>query len=190
VGSAEASPQSSATFSSMWTALRALARNSQFIVLVCVYGGVLGFNGAWSTTLNLNLSHAGLNEDAAGYIGFSGMMVGNVVGLVAGRLADRFHRMKPVLLVLLTANMAALVVFSGAAQPLVHLSPKVSLVTIWVAAVVSNASLYGAEKGAPVLYEVRFITFVFPSQDLFHSFLSSASRARSLQAQASSFSLP
>ena len=64
------------TLSSIWRGVQALARNSQFIIIVLVYGVILGFNGAWSTTLNLNLRHAGLSEDFAGYIGFSGMVSG------------------------------------------------------------------------------------------------------------------
>lgn len=78
-------------------------------------------------------------------------MIGNLVGLVAGRLADRFHRMKAVLLALLAANVAALVVFSAAAQPLFSLSSSGRLGVLWAAAVISNSSVYGS---VPLFFEL------------------------------------
>lgn len=41
------------TLASVWLGVRDLAGNSQFVIVVLVYGVILGFNGAWSTTLNL-----------------------------------------------------------------------------------------------------------------------------------------
>jgi hypothetical protein len=41
--------------------LHALSRNPPFLVIVGVYGVTLGMNGAWLSTLNLNLRHAGLS---------------------------------------------------------------------------------------------------------------------------------
>lgn len=70
-GSEERPP---ATLFGMLRGVVALARNSQFVVVVLVYGVVLGFNGAWSTTLNLNLSQSKLSQNFTGYIGFSGMV--------------------------------------------------------------------------------------------------------------------
>lgn len=78
-------------------------------------------------------------------------MLGNLVGLFAGRLADRFHRMKAVLLTLLAANVAALVVFSAAAQPIFRLSPSASLGVLWAAAVLSNSCVYGS---IPIFFEL------------------------------------
>ena len=73
------------------------------------------------------------------------------MGLIAGRLADRFHRMKTVLLVLNFTNVVALAVFSAASQPLMQLSPTATLAVIWASAVMSNMCLFGA---VPIFFEL------------------------------------
>lgn len=50
---ADAQGRHTVTLASVWLGVLGLARNSQFLVIVLAYGVILGFNGAWSTTLNL-----------------------------------------------------------------------------------------------------------------------------------------
>lgn len=66
---AEGSASQAVTLASMWTAAVRIARNPQMCLIVSVYAITNGFNSAWSATLNLNLSHIGVSQNMAGYLG-------------------------------------------------------------------------------------------------------------------------
>jgi hypothetical protein len=82
----------------------------------------------------------------------AGLLVGLAMGLVAGRLADRFHRMKPTLVALCAVNVGALVLFSAVAQPAATIkSTAVREALLWTTGVLSNGCLYAA---VPLFFEL------------------------------------
>jgi len=78
----------------------------------CVCRLTGGFNSAWSSTLNLNLSQVGVSQSMAGYIGTASTVLGNLIGVLCGIYVDRFHRVKPSLVLFNIINVLALVGFA------------------------------------------------------------------------------
>jgi MFS family permease len=113
---AEGTSSQALSLATMSAAFVRLAQNPQLCLVALVYAVSVGFNSAWSGTLNLNLSQVGLSQSMAGYIGMAATLAGNVVGVFCGLYVDRFHRMKPSLVGLNVVNVLALTGFALCVQ--------------------------------------------------------------------------
>ncbi len=187
----EHSASEAMTLRTMFAALWSLAKNRQFLIIIVIYAVTGGFNSAWSSTLNLNLSQVcrcecvqesfdcpysraprlllqvGIRQAMSGYIGLVSTVIGNIVGVICGAYVDRFHRMKPTLVALNAVNIAALALFAIVVQPslssVMHLSPGAVLGLVWVSAVTSGMALNGA---IPLFFELA-VENAFPVSTAF-----------------------
>lgn len=92
-------------------ALLKLGGNPTFCVLALTYGFATGMFGSWATVLSINLS--GCSSLWVGWLSFSMTVFGGFGGIVMGRLADYFRRLKRTLVVLLTLSSAAFFAFAA-----------------------------------------------------------------------------
>jgi FLVCR family MFS transporter len=95
---------------SLWVAIKALARNRSFMVLILAYGLSTGMYGSWATVLSINLNQC--DPQWIGWLSFSSTIAGNVGGLLLGRFADRFRNMKRLLVGLMAGASASFVTFA------------------------------------------------------------------------------
>ena len=65
-----------------------MARNPTILLLITVYGIGVGASSGWSSMLSINLSPLGISNATAGWVGFSAVLGGNVLGMLVGRLAN------------------------------------------------------------------------------------------------------
>jgi len=95
----------------LWDALRKLALNPTFCVLALTYGFATGMFGSWATVLSINLS--GCSSLWVGWLSFSMTVFGGFGGIIMGRVADLFRRLKRALVVLLALSSVAFLAFAA-----------------------------------------------------------------------------
>lgn len=138
-------------FAAFGTTLRALAVNPNFVILCLSYGVAGGMYSGWSSTLDLNLSSLGYDQSQAGWIGFGGVIAGNVAGVLLGRYMDQFRRHKAVLVAVNAGAAAAAVWFALLVQHGLLPRAVVSLPVVFATATALGL-LFGAS--IPLYFEM------------------------------------
>jgi hypothetical protein len=92
-------------------AMLKLAKSPTFCVLSLTYGFATGMFGSWATVLSLNLG--GCSPMWVGWLSFSMTVAGGFGGIVMGRVADLFRRLKRTLVVLLALSAACFLAFAA-----------------------------------------------------------------------------
>lgn len=92
--------EASFSLASLWRGVKTVSKNKDFMVMAAAYGLCGGMTSAWASTLTPNLTVLHISQTAAGWIGFAGILGGNVVGLVVGLYLDRVRRHKRLLVAL------------------------------------------------------------------------------------------
>lgn len=156
---------------------RQLARNRNFIVLLLAYGLGGGMQAGWSGLLVLNLSNVGVDQTTAGWMAFSSSMVGNLLSVLLGRVADRTRAFKRIIVGGAVINALATAYITLGLEAL--LPPGMQALPTFVPVMYCMFALgYGAVATFPVIFELAIectyplpeasvITFMTFSYNLF-----------------------
>ncbi len=83
---------------SYWQGCRRLLHSKDFWILCAPMTLVFGTYSGWVTILSIDLQPRGVDQDHAGWIGFSTSLSGAFFGILAGKLGDLAGRVKPILI--------------------------------------------------------------------------------------------
>ncbi|XP_020625238.1 disrupted in renal carcinoma protein 2 homolog isoform X2 [Orbicella faveolata] len=109
---------------------KSLLKNSQFWLLVVIYGIGTGVYGGWCSILDLNLSQFDIDQKTAGWLGFGAVVAGSVSGISLSIFADHFTRyMKLIVIALLTGATASLSIFTLICAGVIPYSKLVLFIT-------------------------------------------------------------
>lgn len=108
--SAEVGEAASSSGKAFLASIKSIVTNPQFWVLGIPYGVAGGVFGAWASLLSMSLPS--FDPAVVGWMAFTANSLGNVAGIVAGRIADKRRNHAKLIITLLLAAGACFLVFS------------------------------------------------------------------------------
>jgi MFS transporter, FLVCR family, disrupted in renal carcinoma protein 2 len=150
---AQQAAESRMTLRLFFAALLKLFQSRQFWILSICYGMTTGIYGSWGAVLSTNLVaiNPRYSQSIAGWMGFSATVAGNIGGIVLGRIADKFHKMKTILVVFLFISALCFLAFTLLSTDHVHLSFEDQLPLLFV---FSSLGGFFLNSTIPLFFEV------------------------------------